>query len=67
MLGDVITETFARIAAGVFDGNADALFAAIVDRQLDEFVREALLGTATFLAQIRRRTAGRAETYGQRA
>jgi hypothetical protein len=50
LLGDAITETLARIAAGVFDGNADALFAAIVDRRIDEFVREALLGAATFLA-----------------
>src|SRR5258708_16262094 len=49
LLGDAITETLARIAAGIFNGNEDALFAAIVDRRLDEFVREALLGAATFL------------------
>jgi hypothetical protein len=62
LLGDAITETLARIAAGVFDGNADALFAAIVDRRIDEFVREALLGAATFLAwegRIERETMAR--------
>jgi hypothetical protein len=62
LLGDAITESLPRIAAGVFDGNADALFAAIVDRRLDEFVREALLGAATFLAwegRIERETMAR--------
>jgi len=49
LLGDAITATLARIAAGVFDGNADALFAAIVDRRLDEYIRQALLGAANFL------------------
>jgi hypothetical protein len=50
LLGDAITQGLSRIAVGVFDGNADALFDAIVDLGLDEFVREALLGAATFLA-----------------
>jgi hypothetical protein len=50
LLGDAITECLSRIATGVYDGNADALFDAIVDLQLDEFVRDALLGAATFLA-----------------
>src|SRR5260221_5608367 len=62
LLGDAITETLARIAAGVFDGNEDALFAAIVDRGIDEFVREALLAAATFLAwegRIERETMAR--------
>jgi hypothetical protein len=49
LLGDLVTETLARIAAGVFDGNADALFEAIADRRLNEFIREALLGAAAFL------------------
>ncbi|MGO9547129.1 MAG: DUF1186 domain-containing protein [Rhodomicrobium sp.] len=49
LLGDAITEGLARIAAGVFDGDAEALFAAIADRSIDEFIREALLGAATFL------------------
>src|SRR6266851_9366143 len=33
LLGDAITEALARMAAGIFDGNADALFAAIFDRR----------------------------------
>ena len=49
LLGDVITVALPRIVAGVFDGNAHALFEAIVDLQLDESVRAALLGAATFL------------------
>jgi hypothetical protein len=50
LLGDAVTETLARIVAGVFEGDADALFDAITDRSIDEFIREALLGAATFLA-----------------
>jgi hypothetical protein len=49
LLGDVITEDLARITAGVYDGNADALFEAIIDLRLGEFVRVALFGAATFL------------------
>jgi hypothetical protein len=49
LLGDAITEDLARIVTGVFDGNSDALFDAIVDLRLDEFVRDALFGAATFL------------------
>src|SRR3546814_3231345 len=49
LLGDSVTETLPRIAAGVFDGDADALFAAIVDDSLGEFIRGAFLGAATFL------------------
>lgn len=49
LLGDVITVALQRMVAGVFDGNAHALFEAIVDLQLDESVREALLAAATFL------------------
>jgi hypothetical protein len=49
LLGDASTETLPRIIAGVFDGNADALFKAIVDRKLDWTIRSSLLGAATFL------------------
>jgi hypothetical protein len=49
LLGDAITEWLPCITAGVYDGNADALFDAIVDSQLDQFVRDALFGAATFL------------------
>ena len=49
LLGDAITETLPRIAIGVFNGDTEALFDAIVDLRLDEYVRSALLGAATFL------------------
>jgi hypothetical protein len=50
LLGDAITESMAKIVSGVFDGDVDALFALIVDRSIEQFIREALLGAATFLA-----------------
>jgi hypothetical protein len=50
LLGDTVTESLSRIVAGVFDGDVDALFAAIAEPSLDEFIREALLSAATFLA-----------------
>ena len=50
LLGDAVTEGMARITAGVFDGDVNSLFDAITDRSIDEFIREALLGAATFLA-----------------
>lgn len=49
LLGDAITEGMSRIVAGVFDGDADALFDMIGDPNVDEFAREALFGAATFL------------------
>lgn len=49
LLADVVTESMARIVAGVFDGDADALFSLISDRSVDEYVRDAVLGAATFL------------------
>lgn len=49
LLGDCITEALSRIAAGVFDGDADALMNAIADRSIDEFVRNALFGAAAYL------------------
>lgn len=50
LLGDAITESLSKIVVGVFDGDADALLAAIADRHVDEFVRDALLGATAFLA-----------------
>ncbi len=50
LLGDAVTIGLARIVAGVFDGDAEALFAATAERALDQFIREALLGAAAFLA-----------------
>lgn len=49
LLGDAITEDLQKIVAGVFDEDIDSLFGAICDRSTYEFIREALLGTATFL------------------
>jgi hypothetical protein len=54
LLGDTITESLAKIVTGVFDDDADGLFGLMVDRSLDEFIREALFGAATFLAWERR-------------
>ena len=50
LLGDATAETLPAIVAGMFDGDADALIAAIEDRGRDEYVRASLLGAATFLA-----------------
>jgi len=49
LLGDAITQDMSRIVAGVFDGDVDALFDALLDRSVDQFVREQLLDAATFL------------------
>lgn len=53
-LGDASIETLPHIAAGVFDGNADALFGAILNRDLDGAIRGSLLGAAAFLTWERR-------------
>ena len=50
LLGDAITENLSKIVVGVFDGDSDALLAAIVDSHIDEFARDALFGAAAFLA-----------------
>nr|WP_280177772.1 DUF1186 domain-containing protein [Mesorhizobium sp. NFR06] len=44
-----MTETLPRIFAGMFDGNAQALFGTIADRNVDEFTRDVLLSAAAFL------------------
>ncbi|MDX8513939.1 DUF1186 domain-containing protein [Mesorhizobium captivum] len=49
LLGDAITESLSRIVAGVFDGDAEALFGIIADRSVDEFIRDGVLGAVTFL------------------
>ncbi|MGX9425004.1 DUF1186 domain-containing protein [Bradyrhizobium sp. LeoA1S1] len=57
LLGDVVTEDLSRIAAGAFDGDADALFGVIADASVEQYVRDALFGAATFLTwngQIKR-------------
>lgn len=54
LLGDASTETLAKITAGVFDGNADALLETILNRNLDGAIRGSLLGAAAFLTWERR-------------
>ena len=54
LLGDTVTESMAKIVTGVFDDDIDTLFALMIDRSIDEFIREALFGAATFLAWDRR-------------
>lgn len=50
LLGDAVTESFKRIVASVFDGNADALFEMIADGGIAPMVRWALFDAAAFLA-----------------
>jgi hypothetical protein len=50
LLGDAITETLAKILAGMFDGDAEPLLALVADGEVDEFVREAALKAFAFLA-----------------
>lgn len=48
-LDSAITLSLPRIAAGLFDGDAESLFALIADQSVEEFVRSSLFGAATFL------------------
>jgi uncharacterized protein len=50
LIGDTVVESLANIVTGMFDDDSDALFASIIDRSIDGFIRDALLGAATFLA-----------------
>lgn len=49
LLGDATSAHLPGIAAGVFNGDTDALFDAIVDLQLEETIRDSLLAAAAFL------------------
>jgi len=49
LLGDANPGHLPRIAAGMFNGDTDALFDAIVDPRLEDFTRDSLLGAAAFL------------------
>lgn len=49
LLGDGFGESLPRIAAGLFDDDADALLVAAVDPRIDEFARNGLLCAAAFL------------------
>ena len=49
LLDYAITETVSGIVAGVFDGNAEALFDAIANPNAAQYVRDAIFGATTFL------------------
>jgi hypothetical protein len=49
LLGDATTETLPQIVAGVFDGDVLALFDAALDLTIEESVRDAMIGAASFL------------------
>ena len=49
LLGDANPGHLPRIAAGMFNGDVEALFEAITDQRLEDFTRDSLLGAATFL------------------
>jgi len=49
LFGDALMQGFARIIAGVFDGNIDALFDLIFDPSAEQAVREASMEAAAFL------------------
>jgi hypothetical protein len=49
-LGDALTETIKRVAIGVFDGQAEALYALIANTEADEYARLEMLGAVAFLA-----------------
>ena len=49
LLGDANPGHLPRIAAGMFNGDTEALFEAITDRRLEDCTRDSLLGAATFL------------------
>jgi len=49
LFGDAKTQGMPKILAGVFDGNAEALFNLIADRSINEYVRHSALAAATFL------------------
>ena len=66
VLGDAITENLPKIVAGVFDGDAEPLFAAIADASLDQFVRNAMFGAATFLTWEGRIDAQRMRAFLER-
>ena len=49
LLGDAVTSTLPRVVTSLFDGQADALFALILDSTIDDYVRHALLAACVFL------------------
>jgi hypothetical protein len=66
LLGDAITQSLAQIATGMFDGDAESLFAVIAERTVDSYARSALFGAATFLAWEGRIDRDRMRSFLQR-
>lgn len=66
LLGDAAAVTLPQVAAGMFDGDADALFEAISDRQINEHIRSSLIGAAAFLTWEGRVDRGMTERFLQR-
>ncbi|TDR94835.1 DUF1186 domain-containing protein [Enterovirga rhinocerotis] len=54
LLGDAVPATLPRLAASTFDGDVDALEAAISDPAADEFVRWSLFGAYAYLVFVGR-------------
>lgn len=49
LIGDAVGTTLPRVLAGAFDGDAAALEAALLDRNVDEYLRWSLFGALSFL------------------
>ena len=49
LLGDAVTVSVPRLVIGLFDGDADALFALASDAKVDDFARAAVLEAALYL------------------
>jgi hypothetical protein len=66
LLGDAVTQSLAQIATGMFDGDAETLFALVAERSVESFVRSALFGAATFLTWEGRMDRDRMRSFLQR-
>lgn len=65
-LDNAITISLPRIVAGLFDDDAESLFALIADQAVEQFVRSSLFGAATFLAWDGRIEPGRMRAFLER-
>jgi hypothetical protein len=66
LLGAAITQSLAQIATGMFDGDAERLFAVIAEPSVESFVRSAPFGAATFLTWEGRIDRDRMRSFLQR-
>jgi hypothetical protein len=49
LLGDAVGDSLGKILAGLFDGDADLLFALITDMRVDDLIRRDAFGALAFL------------------